>query len=110
MCWRNSLFRRKYSYFDGSVNFIENAICIHEEDFGIQWKHVDFNNFIPTEVRRSRRLVVSSISTKGNYDYGMFWYLYLDGTIQVEMKLTGIVGISAFDEKLTTPNKTFKNY
>ena len=94
--------------FDGSVNFIENAICIHEEDFGIQWKHVDFNNFIPTEVRRSRRLVVSSISTIGNYDYGMFWYLYLDGTIQVEMKLTGIVGISAFDEKLHNPEQDLK--
>ena len=94
--------------FDGSVNLIKNAICIHEEDFGIQWKHTDFNGFIPTEVRRSRRLVVSSISTIGNYDYGIFWYLYLDGTIQVEMKLTGIVGISAFDEKIHNPEQDFK--
>jgi len=94
--------------FDGSVNLIKNAICIHEEDFGIQWKHTDFNGFIPTEVRRSRRLVVSSISTIGNYDYGIFWYLYLDGTIQVEMKLTGIVGISAFDEKIHNPEQDLK--
>ena len=35
-----------------------------------------------TEVRRSRRLVVSSITTIGNYDYGFFWYLYQDGTIE----------------------------
>ena len=27
--------------FDGSVNTIESAICIHEEDYGIQWKHMD---------------------------------------------------------------------
>ena len=38
----------------------------------------------------------------------MFWYLYLDGTIQVEMKLTGIVGISAFDEKLHNPEQALK--
>ncbi|GIT33677.1 MAG: hypothetical protein Ct9H300mP3_12080 [Gammaproteobacteria bacterium] len=38
----------------------------------------------------------------------MFWYLYLDGTIQVEMKLTGIVGISAFDEKLHNPEQDLK--
>ena len=33
--------------------------------------------------------------TVGNYEYGFFWYLYLDGTIQMEVKLTGIVGVSA---------------
>ena len=82
--------------FDGSVNTIENAICIHEEDFGIQWKHSDSNGGA-NEVRRSRRLVISSIATIGNYDYGLFWYLYLDGNIQCEVKLTGIVGISAYD-------------
>ena len=46
-------------------------------------------------MRRSRRLVVSAIHTLGNYEYGVFWYFYLDGTIQMEVKLTGIVGVSA---------------
>ena len=32
---------------------------------------------------RSRRLVISSIATVGNYEYGFFWYLYQDGTIAV---------------------------
>jgi len=84
-------------YFDatlasenGEPQVIENAICMHEEDAGIGWKHVDL--FGGThEVRRSRRLVVSFISTVGNYEYGFFWYLYLDGNIQLEVKLTGIV-------------------
>ncbi|MDG1119821.1 MAG: tyramine oxidase, partial [SAR86 cluster bacterium] len=75
--------------FDGSVNTIESAICIHEEDYGIQWKHMDMNMLGANEVRRSRRLVISSIATIGNYDYGLFWYLYLDGTFQCEVKLTG---------------------
>ena len=40
-------------------------------------------------------LVVSAIHTLGNYEYGFYWYFYLDGTIQMEVKLTGIVGVSA---------------
>ncbi len=88
-------------YFDahvvnwkGKSRTIEKAICLHEEDYGILWKHHDAEAQT-TEVRRSRRLVVSAIHTVGNYEYGFFWYLYLDGTIQMEVKLTGIVGVSA---------------
>jgi primary-amine oxidase len=74
----------------GNVYVIKNAVCIHEEDVGIGWKHVDLA-VGASEVRRARRLVVSSIATAGNYDYGFFWYFYLDGTIEMEVKLTGIV-------------------
>ena len=84
-------------YFDATLAtehgkpwVIENAICMHEEDYGILWKHVDLWGG-RGEVRRSRRLVVSFISTVGNYEYGFFWYFYLDGNIQLEVKLTGIV-------------------
>ncbi|HEX3794553.1 MAG TPA: primary-amine oxidase [Acidimicrobiales bacterium] len=73
-----------------------NAICLHEEDFGILWKHVDMVSG-RTEVRRSRRLVVSSIATVGNYEYGFYWYFYLDGTMQLEVKLTGIMSTMAVD-------------
>jgi len=69
---------------------VPNAICMHEEDFGIGWKHVDLLTG-HHEVRRSRRLVVSHIATVGNYEYGFFWYLYLDGNIGFEVKLTGIM-------------------
>jgi primary-amine oxidase len=75
---------------NGEPWVIENAICMHEEDYGILWKHVDLFSG-RHEVRRSRRLVVSFITTVGNYEYGFFWYLYLDGNIQLEVKLTGIV-------------------
>ena len=79
---------------DGSARLVERAICIHEEDHGILWKHHDAESQT-TEVRRSRRLVVSTFHTVGNYEYGFYWHLYLDGTIQMEVKLTGIVGVSA---------------
>jgi primary-amine oxidase len=79
----------------GEVVDMPNVICMHEEDVGLLWKHWDFRNG-ETEVRRSRRLVISSISTIGNYDYGFFWYFYQDGSIESEVKLTGIVSTGAF--------------
>ncbi len=88
-------------YFDanlvtsrGEPMLIKNAICMHEEDFGILWKHTDRRLNTP-EVRRSRRLVISSVSTVENYEYGFFWYLYQDGNIQLEVKLTGILSLGA---------------
>ena len=83
-----------FSSEHGKPYVVENAICIHEEDYGILWKHNDMN-IGRTEVRRSRRLVVSSIATVGNYEYGFYWYFYLDGTIQLEVKLTGIMSTQA---------------
>jgi len=88
-------------YLDAVVNdgrgravTLPNVICIHEEDAGILWKHFDWR-LGATEVRRSRRLVVSSISTVGNYEYGFYWYFYQDGTIQLEVKLTGVISNGA---------------
>jgi primary-amine oxidase len=79
---------------DGKAMQITNAICMHEEDYGILWKHTDFRT-MKAEVRRSRRLVVSTIATVGNYEYGYFWYLYQDGTIQYEVKLSGVASVGA---------------
>ncbi|HEY2428652.1 MAG TPA: primary-amine oxidase, partial [Acidimicrobiales bacterium] len=78
----------------GGARVVANAVCMHEEDYGILWKHVDLwtgND----QVRRSRRFVISSVSTVGNYEYGFYWYFYLDGTIQLEVKLTGIMQTAA---------------
>ena len=95
-------------YFDvpaaddfGAPMVMKNAICMHEEDYGILWKHYEFRNDT-YEVRRSRRLVISFFATVGNYDYGFYWYLYQDGTIQLEAKLTGIIQTSAI-----APGKTY---
>jgi primary-amine oxidase len=88
-------------YFDvtfgnekGEPYTIPNAICMHEEDYGIVWKHVDLRTG-DSQVRRQRRLVISSIATVGNYEYGFYWYLYLDGSIQLEVKLTGMMSMMA---------------
>ncbi|TNF90300.1 MAG: primary-amine oxidase, partial [Gammaproteobacteria bacterium] len=96
-------------YFDvwthdwqGQPRLIENAVCMHEEDFGIQWKYsVPAAN--QTTVTRSRRLVISSIATIGNYVYGFFWYFYMDGTIGVEVKASGIPFPSALEDGKPSP-------
>ncbi|MBO9532007.1 MAG: primary-amine oxidase [Solirubrobacteraceae bacterium] len=81
---------------DGEPMVIPNAICMHEEDYGFGWKHTDFRNG-EVEVRRLRRLVVSMIATVGNYEYGFFWHLYTDGTIEFEAKLSGVLSTGAYD-------------
>jgi primary-amine oxidase len=88
-------------YFDAAVpdvfgnpRIIENCICLHEEDAGLSWKHFDVRNG-RTEVRRARKLVISSISTIGNYEYASYWYLHQDGRIEYEMKATGIINTAA---------------
>ncbi|MEM7115191.1 MAG: primary-amine oxidase [Chloroflexota bacterium] len=93
-------------YFDGhlcrangDIITIPNAICLHEEDFGMLWKH-------GSEVRRSRRLVISFVATVGNYDYGFYWYFYQDGSIQYEVKLTGVVATGAVHAGQRSPYGT----
>jgi primary-amine oxidase len=88
-------------YFDahmtdsrGGVSTIQNAVCLHEEDNGIMWKHTDWRTE-EVEVRRSRRLVVSFISTVGNYEYAFYWNFYQDGTLELEVKLTGVANTMA---------------
>jgi len=88
-------------YFDfplvdsrGKISPLKNAVCLHEEDFGILWKHTDWRTG-QSEVRRSRRLSVSFIATVGNYEYAYYWYFYQDGSIQCEIKLTGIMNTTA---------------
>jgi primary-amine oxidase len=84
-------------YFDVTIHddrgepvVIPRAVCLHEEDYSILWKHWDFVDG-HTQVRRQRRLVLSYIGTNLNYEYGYYWYFYLDGTLELEVKLTGVM-------------------
>lgn len=78
----------------GEIMTIEKAICIHEEDAGILWKHWDFRTD-RAEMRRGRRLVISCICTVGNYEYANYWYFRQDGAIEFEMKATGVINTAA---------------
>ncbi|MDX6285126.1 MAG: primary-amine oxidase [Frankiales bacterium] len=87
---------------NGNPYVIPQAICLHEEDFGILWKHTDLMKG-SVEVRRSRRMVLSAIHTVGNYEYGFYWYLYQDGRLQLEIKLSGIVQTEAVPDGAPAP-------
>ena len=73
----------------GEPYTIPNAICIHEEDAGPLWKHVD--DRAGAEVRRMRRLVVSFQATVANYEYLIYWRFHQDGSIECEVRATGIM-------------------
>ncbi|KAJ9456304.1 Copper methylamine oxidase [Diplonema papillatum] len=96
-------------YFDvpavddfGKPFVMKNALCLHEEDYGTLWKHYEWRTGV-FEMRRSRRLVISFFATVGNYDYGFYWHFYLDGSIQFEAKLTGIVQTAALGDGSAMP-------
>jgi primary-amine oxidase len=74
---------------------IPNAICIHEEDAGVLWKHVD--PVAGAETRRMRRLVVSFHATVANYEYLVYWRFHQDGSIECEVRATGIMVTTQFE-------------
>ncbi len=78
----------------GEPYTIRNAICIHEEDDAILWKHVDA--VTGAETRRSRRLVLSFHVTVANYEYLVYWRLYQDGNVECEVRATGIMVTTHF--------------
>jgi primary-amine oxidase len=88
----------------GEPYTIPNAICIHEEDNAVLWKHVDVQ--VGAEVRRARRLVLSFHVTVANYEYLVYWRLYQDGNIECEVRATGIMVTTHFDEGRQPPYGT----
>ncbi|KAH7102431.1 peroxisomal copper amine oxidase [Auriculariales sp. MPI-PUGE-AT-0066] len=82
-----------YIGHSGEPVVVENAICIHEEDAGILWKHADFRIGGRAASVRSRRLVVSMICTVANYEYCMYYQFQQDGTINLEIRMTGILNV-----------------
>jgi primary-amine oxidase len=73
---------------------IKNAICLHEEDNAVLWKHID--HLTGAEVRRMRRLVVSCHVTVANYEYLVYWRFYQDGNIECEVRATGLMVTTPF--------------
>ncbi|WP_078290212.1 primary-amine oxidase [Mycobacterium sp. D16R24] len=88
----------------GEPYTIKNAICIHEEDNAVLWKHVDHDH--GAEVRRMRRLTVSFHVTVANYEYLTYWRFYQDGNIECEVRATGIMVVSNFAEGAAHPHGT----
>merc|ERR1712151_179087 len=99
-------------YFDvcmadsqGKPQLKKKAICMHEEDDGVLWKHVEYRNG-QNETRSIRELVISSIATVVNYEYLFYWRLKMDGTIDFEIRLSGELSTNLTSEGEDENNPT----
>ena len=70
----------------GVARVIPGAVALYERDGGIAWKHGE-------EARRARELVLSYVATVGNYDYAFDWIFHQDGTLAMQVGLTGIMAV-----------------
>jgi primary-amine oxidase len=83
-----SVFDAVFANADGQPMQLPRAVALYERDGGYVWKH-------ETEARRARDLVLSFVSTVGNYDYGFEWIFHQDGAIDVRVLLTGVMAAKA---------------
>ncbi|KAF3388796.1 Peroxisomal primary amine oxidase [Penicillium rolfsii] len=82
---------------NGEAAVVKNAICIHEEDNGLLYKHTDYRDGTVISAR-DRKLIISQIITAANYEYGFYHTFTLDGTYKLEMKLTGMLNTYSLHE------------
>lgn len=75
----------------GQPTTLARCVCIHEEDDGLLWKHTDFRPNGRAHSVRSRKLIIQFIATVANYEYLFAWAFKQDGTMELEIKLTGIL-------------------
>lgn len=77
---------------------LDRALGIYERDGGILWKHFDSVTG-KNETRRARELVIFFVATIGNYDYAVNYIFKQDGTLEIDLALTGIMLAKGVKEK-----------
>lgn len=65
---------------------VPRALGLYEIVDGSAWRHAD-------DARLARRLVLTSVATIDNYDYTFSYILSQDGTIDVDVRLTGVMNM-----------------
>jgi primary-amine oxidase len=79
---------------NGGANETPRAIALYERDGGLLWKH-SFEE--GNESRRARELILAWIATVGNYEYGFNWVFHQDGSLEMEVLLTGIMQVKGIN-------------
>jgi len=82
----------------GKPYTLERAVAIYERDGGILWKHYDTVSGT-NETRRARELVMFFVATIGNYDYAVNYVFKQDGSLEVDLALSGIMLAKGVKEK-----------
>ncbi|WVQ80952.1 hypothetical protein IAT38_003059 [Cryptococcus sp. DSM 104549] len=75
---------------EGKATKLRGAVCLHEQDDGIGWKHTNFRTNRPF-VTRSRVMIIQTIITVANYEYIFAWKLDQAGALHLETRATGIL-------------------
>ena len=87
--WARSSTSTRCCLTTGAPFEIKHAICLHEEDDAVLWKHVDDEQRCrgppPTPDGRLRHVTVA------NYEYLVYWRFYQDGNIECEVRATGFM-------------------
>ena len=88
---------------NGKPYTLDRAVGIYERDAGFMWKHFDSYSG-KNETRRSRELVIFFVATIGNYDYAVNYIFKQDGSIEVDLALSGIMLPKGVKEKRADEN------
>ncbi|KAL9094373.1 MAG: hypothetical protein Q9165_003223 [Trypethelium subeluteriae] len=87
---------------NGDAMPMENVICIHEQDGGIGWKHINYRTSRAV-VTRQRELVVQTIITVSNYEYILAYMFNQAGEFTYEVRATGILSTQPVDDHVSVP-------
>ena len=79
-----------------------NAVCMHEIDDGIGWKHTNTKTGAVSIVR-SRVLVLQTIITVGNYEYIFMWHFDQAAGLHYKIQATGILSTAPIDSGAFVP-------
>jgi primary-amine oxidase len=71
---------------------VPRAVALYERDGGVLWRH-------GRSARRARQLVLSSFVQVDEYDYGFNWVFHPDGTLEMELLLTGRMNVKPVARK-----------
>jgi primary-amine oxidase len=78
--------------YKGNPLEVPRAIALYERDSGVLWRH-------GRNARRARQLVLSSFVRVDEYDYGFNWIFHEDGTLAMEVLLTGRMNVKVVQRK-----------
>jgi primary-amine oxidase len=85
-----SFYDADFADEEGNAYRSVRAVALYERDGGLQWRYTSTDTG-KTAARRARDLVLSTILTAGNYEYGFNWVFHQDGRLEQELLLTGIM-------------------
>jgi primary-amine oxidase len=70
----------------GKPLLVPRAVALYERDGGVLWRHGQ-------NARRARQLVLTSFVRVDEYDYGFSWIFHEDGSLAMEVQLTGRMNV-----------------